>query len=198
MIVLLLEASRTGSWIDDQLEASRTGSWIDDQLGASRTWSWIDDQLEASRTGSWIDDQLEASRTWSWIDDQLEAYHVEVYLIHHSFYVMEPCRVFQLGAFQNELCLDLAFWIWYEAFHLTVWIAMAVVLEVYRVVVVAAPVVCFIQRVSASSRVHFGLLDRPLSCCCLVPFFLTLVSSDGRDFYGGGICVGISGEGCGI
>ena len=63
-------------------------------LEASRTGSWIDDQLEASRTGSWIDDQLEASRTRSWIDDQLEAYQVEVYLILPPYYVMEPCRVF--------------------------------------------------------------------------------------------------------
>ena len=54
---------------------------------------------------------------------------------------MGPCCVFLCEVFRNEFCLDLAFWIWYEAFHLTVWIAMAVVLEVYRVVVVV-PVVC--------------------------------------------------------
>ena len=53
---------------------------------------------------------------------------------------MEPWCVFLLEAFRNEVCLDLAFWIWHKASRLTVWIAMAVVPEVYRMVVRAPDV----------------------------------------------------------
>ena len=56
--------------------------------------SLIDDQLQASRMGPMIDDQLETSRIGSLIDDQLEAYQVEVDLIPHLSFVMEPWCVF--------------------------------------------------------------------------------------------------------